>query len=63
MHIDVKIGGANFQISNRYVKEYGLRLLPDLYEGFNPMAHDEACEREVEIGIDLRGAGFGVWQG
>ncbi len=49
--------------SNRYVREYGLRLLPDLYEGFNPMAHDEACEREVEIGIDLRGAGFGVWQG
>ena len=48
--------------SNRYVKEYGLRLLPDLYEGFNPMTYDEACEREVEIGIDLRSAGFGVWQ-
>ena len=48
--------------SNRYVREYGLRLLPDLYEGFNPMSHEEACAREVEIGIDLRGAGFGVWQ-
>ena len=48
--------------SNRYVREYGLRLLPDLYEGFNPMSYDEACEREVEIGIDLREAGFGVWQ-
>lgn len=48
--------------SNRYVKEYGLRLLPDLYEGFNPMTYDEASEREVEIGIDLRSAGFGVWQ-
>ena len=48
--------------SNRYVKEYGLRLLPDLYEGFNPMAYDDAREREVEIGIDLRSAGFGVWQ-
>ena len=48
--------------SNRYVQEYGLRLLPDLYEGFNPMSYDEAKTREVEIGIDLRGAGFGVWQ-
>jgi predicted GIY-YIG superfamily endonuclease len=48
--------------SNRYVKQYGLRLLPDLYEAFNPMSYDEACEREVEIGIDLREAGFGVWQ-
>jgi len=48
--------------SNRYVMEYGLRLLPDLYEDFNPMSYDEACEREVEIGIDLREAGFGVWQ-
>ena len=34
----------------------------DLYEGFNPMTFDEAVDREIEIGIDLRGAGFGVWQ-
>ncbi len=48
--------------ANGYVMKYGLRLLPDLYEGFNPMSYDEAREREVEIGIDLRSAGFGVWQ-
>ena len=48
--------------SNRYVKQYGLHLLPDLYEGFNPMTYEEACDREIEIGIDLRSAGFGVWQ-
>jgi hypothetical protein len=48
--------------SNRYVRDYGLRLLPDLYEGFNPMSYEEARTREVEIGIDLRSAGFGVWQ-
>lgn len=48
--------------SNRYVLQYGLRLLPDLYEGFNPMGYGEACDTEVEIGIDLRSAGFGVWQ-
>lgn len=48
--------------SNRYVLKYGLRLLPDLYEGFNPMTYDEARDKEVEVGIDLRSAGFGVWQ-
>jgi len=48
--------------ANRYVTQYGLRLLPDLYEGFNPMNYQDAQEREVEVGIDLRSAGFGVWQ-
>ena len=48
--------------SNRFVKQYGLKLLPDLYEGFNTMTYDEACKMEIEIGIDLRSAGFGVWQ-
>jgi hypothetical protein len=48
--------------SNRYVKLYGLRLLPDLYEGYNPMSYDVARETEVEVGIGLREAGFGVWQ-
>src|SRR5450830_976996 len=48
--------------SNRYVMQYGFRLLPDFYEGFNPMTYDEASRMEIEIGIDLRSAGFGVWQ-
>jgi predicted GIY-YIG superfamily endonuclease len=48
--------------ANAYVLKYGLRLLPDLFEGFNPMGYEDAVEREIEIGIDLRSAGFGVWQ-
>jgi predicted GIY-YIG superfamily endonuclease len=48
--------------ANAFVRKYGLRLLPDLYEGFNPMRYEEAQEREVALGIDLRSAGFGVWQ-
>jgi predicted GIY-YIG superfamily endonuclease len=48
--------------SNRYVMQYGLHLLPDLFEGFNPMTYEDACDREIEIAIDLRSAGFGVWQ-
>lgn len=48
--------------ANRFVTQYGLRLLPDLYSGFNPLSYEAAVEGEIEIGIDLRSAGFGVWQ-
>jgi hypothetical protein len=48
--------------ANRYVLRHGLRLLPDLYEAFNPMSREQAQLKEVEIAIDLRSAGFGVWQ-
>ena len=48
--------------ANRFVLRYGLRLLPDLYKDFNPMRYEDAQAREVEVGIDLRSAGFGVWQ-
>lgn len=42
--------------------KYGVRLLPDLFEAFNPMSYKDAVAKEVEVGIDLREAGFGVWQ-
>ena len=48
--------------SNRYVREYGLHLLPHLYEPYNPMTYDEARTMEVEVAIDLREGGYGVWQ-
>ena len=48
--------------ANRYVTQYGLRLWPDLYEGFNPMGYEVAVYTEIEVGIDLRSAAFGVWQ-
>ena len=48
--------------SNRYAQQFGLRLLPDLYEAYNPMAYTDAQSMEVELGILLREAGFGVWQ-
>ena len=47
---------------NRYVQEFGLRLLPELYELYGPLTFDEARSLEVELGIDLRAGGFGVWQ-
>ena len=48
--------------ANRFVREYGLRLLPHLYEVYNPMPYEAAREMEVELAIGLREAGYGVWQ-
>ncbi len=48
--------------ANTFVRDYGLRLLPALYEKYNPLPYDAAREMEVELGIALRAAGYGVWQ-
>jgi len=48
--------------SNRFVTKYGLRLLPKLYEVFNPMPYEAARDMEVELAIGLREEGYGVWQ-
>jgi hypothetical protein len=48
--------------SNRFVRRYGLRLLPGLYEVYNPMPYEAARDMEVELGIGLREQGYGVWQ-
>jgi hypothetical protein len=48
--------------ANRFVTEYGLRLVPQLYEAYNPMPYDGARDMEVELAIALREKGYGVWQ-
>jgi len=48
--------------ANRYVQRFGLRLLPEIYEAYNPMDYDAARDMEVELAIDLREGGYGVWQ-
>ncbi len=48
--------------SNKYVFKFGLRLLPELYEIYNPMPYSGAADMEVELAIGLREAGYGVWQ-
>jgi len=48
--------------SNRFVQKFGLRLLPELYEVYNPMPYDGARDMEVELAIGLRETGYGVWQ-
>ena len=48
--------------SARFVRKYGLRLLPDLYKHFNPMPYVLAQRMEVELASQLRAEGYGVWQ-
>jgi hypothetical protein len=48
--------------ANRFVFEFGLRLLPQLYAVYNPMPYDAARDMEVDLAISLREKGFGVWQ-
>ena len=49
--------------ANRYVRDFGLRLLPALYAVYNPMPYEGAREMEVDLAISLRERGYGVWQG
>ena len=48
--------------ANKYAQEFGLQLLPELYEQHNPMPYEDAKYMEVDLAIRLREAGFGVWQ-
>jgi predicted GIY-YIG superfamily endonuclease len=49
--------------ANKFVTDYGVRLLPALYEKYNPMPYQAAKEMEVELAIALQAKGLGVWQG
>jgi hypothetical protein len=42
------------------VKRHGIRLLPELYEIFNPMPFEVAVAMEQELAEDLRQQGFTV---
>lgn len=44
----------------RLVRQYGIRLLPELYEVFNPMPFDVAAQMEKELAEDLRAQGYTV---
>lgn len=42
----------------RVVQLFGLRLLPELYQVFNPMPFDAAVQMERELAEDLRAQGY-----
>ena len=45
------------------VKRYGIRLLPEMYECFNPMPFEAAAEMEQGLAEDLRAEGYTVTGG
>lgn len=49
--------------SSRYVKKYGVRLLPELYEYLNPMPYEAALQMEAELAEELRAQGYAVTGG
>ena len=47
---------------NRFVKDFGLGLCPQLYEKFNPIATRKEAEIiEFKLAESLRNKGHGVW--
>lgn len=48
--------------ANKFVTQYGLWLLPELYDSYNPMPYQDAKYMEVDLAIRMREAGYGVWQ-
>lgn len=45
------------------VRRFGIRLLPELYQCFNPMPFDAAAQMERELAEDLRNQGYTVTGG
>ena len=46
--------------SAKWVKRYGMRLLPELYAHLNPMPFEAAVALERDLAEDLRAQGFTV---
>ena len=49
--------------ANRFVRDFGKGLLPELFDCFNPMPYEAAAQMEVELAVELRAKGYAVWQG
>ena len=48
--------------SNRFVKKYGLRLIPRKFKKYNPIKTREEAEKiEQRLANKLRAKGHGVW--
>ncbi|NCF64525.1 MAG: hypothetical protein GWP61_01035 [Chloroflexi bacterium] len=53
----------NHQAGRGYVRDYGLRLLPTLYEAYNPMPYKLAQQAEAALAEKLRLEGYTVLGG
>jgi predicted GIY-YIG superfamily endonuclease len=48
--------------SNRYVRNYSIRLLSQLYAQYPAMTWEDAVKKEQKLAGELRGKGYAVWQ-
>ena len=48
--------------ANRYVRDYGWELRPDLYPDGSPFTYKEAQSVERDVARELRAIGYAVWQ-
>lgn len=49
--------------ASKYVEQYGVRLMPDLYAHLNPMTKYQANQQEKRLAVSLRKEGFTVLAG
>ncbi len=48
--------------ANKYVRNYGIKLLPKMYEQYPGMTWEDAVKKEQELAEKLRRKGYAVWQ-
>ncbi len=51
------------QAGKGWVKKYGVRLVPELFEHLNPMVYEQAIKTERELFAKLKGLGKEVYGG
>ena len=49
--------------ASKYVRKYGVRLMPELFEHLNPMSNAESIELEASIAEALKKAGIPTYGG
>ena len=49
--------------ASSFVRQYGIRLMPELYAHLNPMPYEAAIQMEKDLTEDLRRAGYLVLGG
>jgi len=54
---------AGIRCGKGYVRDYGVALMPDLFNSYDMcLTYDESVRFEVELAEELRDKGYGVWQ-
>ena len=62
-HMLGKPGKRGYKLCSKIVYKYGIRLLPNLYEKYNPIrSKEDAMKTEILLAESLRKRGYTVWQ-